>query len=133
MPEPTPVALAVVVRTGRVLVGRREGDPLFPDHWEFPGGKIRPGELPSEAVVRELGEETGLIGSNPQPFLEFEHRYPGRGLRFHCFFVTTPGENEPTVEPGRWRWVNRGALEDLAMPEANGRILEALAGGGVDE
>jgi mutator protein MutT len=123
----TPVALAIALRAGQVLVGRRTGDPLFPDHWEFPGGKILPGEPPGDAAVRELEEETGLFCIDPQPLAVFDYDYPGRSLRLHCFVLNCL-EGEPVQDDARrWTWTTVPELSRLSMPEANQRILEALA------
>ena len=127
MEQVTPVALAIVRRAGRVLIGRRTGDPLFPDHWEFPGGKIRPGEPPADAAVRELEEETGLSGVDLQPLVVFDHEYPGRSLRLHCFVVNCLEGEVVQDDARRWSWTTVPELSRLAMPEANHRILEALS------
>jgi len=131
--EVTPVALAIARRAGRVLVGRRTGDPMFPDHWEFPGGKIQPGERPADAAVRELREETGLDGVDPQPLVKFDHDYPGRSLRLHCF-VLNCAEGECVEDEARqWTWTTVPELAGLSMPEANQEILAALASWFADE
>jgi 8-oxo-dGTP diphosphatase len=59
-PEPTRVVVgAAIVREGRVLATRRTTPPLARGLWEFPGGKVEPGEAPAEALVREIREELG--------------------------------------------------------------------------
>lgn len=116
------VALAIVVRDGRVLVARREPGSHLEGLWEFPGGKIEPDEEPREAALRELREETGLVASDAEPLNVFHYAYPDRDVRLHAFLV-----REATGDPGRWEWVEAGALAALPMPEANRAILRALA------
>ena len=116
------VALAIVVREGRVLVARREPGSHLEGLWEFPGGKIEPGEEPHAAALRELREETGLEAQDAEPLNIFHYAYPDRDVRLHAFVV-----RDARGEPGRWEWVERGSLEALPMPEANRAILRALA------
>ncbi len=131
MPEPplerTDVALAVAVRTGRVLVARRAPGSHLGGTWEFPGGKVEPGEEPIEAARRELREETGLTAGRPEPLVVFVHDYADRPLRLHAYLVREP-EGEVAIDGDReWSWKTRPELEALEMPEANRRVLRALA------
>lgn len=116
------VALAIVVREGRVLVARRDPGSHLEGLWEFPGGKIEAGEEPLAAALRELREETGLLASDAEPLNVFHYAYPDRDVRLHAFLV-----REAKGDPGKWEWVETGALEALPMPEANRAILRALA------
>lgn len=116
------VALAIVVREGRVLVARREPGSHLEGLWEFPGGKIEAGEDPPAAALRELREETGLVAAEAEPLNIFHHAYPDRDVRLHAFVV-----RDASGDPGRWEWVEMKALEALPMPEANRAILWALA------
>ena len=65
--EVTEVALAVPTRGGRVLVGKRPIGGHLPGEWEFPGGRINPGESAETAARRELTEETGLTAADLEP------------------------------------------------------------------
>ena len=70
------VALAVILAEGRVLVGRRNLDRIYGGWWEFPGGKIEPGETPIMAVRREVAEELGdqlMLGAPVMPPILGEH------------------------------------------------------------
>ena len=121
------VALAVALRGRRVLVTRRLADSHVGGLWEFPGGKIEPGEEPAEAALRELREETGLGGAAAEPLTVFHHAYPDRNVRLHVHLVRDP-EGEPSTDGNRpWTWVALEDLWSLPMPEANRAILRALA------
>lgn len=116
------VALAVVVRDGRVLVAPREAGSHLEGLWEFPGGKIEDEEDAAGAAMRELAEETGLAGGDAEPLTVFHHAYPDRNLKLHVFVVRAArGEPRPA-----WSWVRPDELEALPMPEANRAILRAL-------
>ena len=58
---PTDIAIAVVEQHGQFLIGQRPADVALGGLWEFPGGKVEPGELPVNAAIRECLEETGLV------------------------------------------------------------------------
>ncbi|MGH9783493.1 MAG: NUDIX domain-containing protein, partial [Terriglobia bacterium] len=77
-----PVSVQVVVAAllfdkGRVLICQRSPDGQFPSKWEFPGGKIEPGEDPKEALRRELFEELGIRAEIGAEVWRTEHQYAG--------------------------------------------------------
>ncbi len=126
LPERTAIAIAVAVRRGRILVARRAPHAHLGGTWEFPGGKLEPGEAPEDAARRELREETGLHGGAIEPLVTAVFDYPDRRLRLHAFVVREP-EGEVAVDAGReWGWREPGDLPVDAMPPANGPIVRAL-------
>jgi 8-oxo-dGTP diphosphatase len=121
------IAVAVAVRSGRILVARRDAGAHLGGLWEFPGGKIEEGEGPPATALRELSEETGLAGGAVEPLVVVVHDYPDRSVRLHAFLVREP-EGEVRVGAGReWAWAAPGELRALEMPEANVPIVRALA------
>jgi 8-oxo-dGTP diphosphatase len=120
------VALAVPLRDGKVLVARRDDDAHQGGRWEFPGGRVEPGEDPEAAARRELAEETGLSAPRLEPLVLVVHDYVDRPLRLHVFLAAQPA-GEVRVDGERaWAWVVPAELGQLEMPEANRRILAAL-------
>ncbi len=118
------VALGVLFSQRRVwLQPRKEAGPLD-GLWEFPGGKILPGETPLAAVIREVKEETGLqlAGTVPQLIEIIDHRYPDREVRLHFFacLLRQPFRLETGI------WVDLKALGNYPQPEANQSILKRL-------
>ena len=73
------VALALLERRGRWLVTRRAEGRIFAGQWEFPGGKIEPGESPEQAAVRELREETGLVAEPVGSWVSFRRAWVTAG------------------------------------------------------
>ncbi len=71
MSQPRLASSAIVERAGRYLLVRR-GNPPAADLYAFPGGRAEPGETPAETALRELEEETGIIGRNPRLFETYE-------------------------------------------------------------
>jgi 8-oxo-dGTP diphosphatase len=118
------IAVAVALRGAEVLLRPRAEDGSLTGAWEFPGGKIEPGEDPLAAARREMREETGLTGGRWEPLLVHEHDYPDRRVRLHAFLVRDP-EGEAAGAPS-WSWVPLSGVRTLPLPDANGPILDAL-------
>jgi len=120
-------AAGLIDPDGRVLLARRpEGKPLA-GLWEFPGGKVRPGETPEAALIRELKEELGIDVSAAclAPFAFASHSYPA----FHLLmplFLCRRWQGQVTAREGQaLAWVRPQRLSDYAMPPAD-RPLVAL-------
>src|SRR5688572_2665955 len=91
MAEPTEISIAVVEYDGNFLIGERpEGAPLA-GYWEFPGGKVEPGEDPRHTAARECREETGLEVDIGVEYPEVMHQYDHAKLHLH-FFKAQPKE-----------------------------------------
>jgi 8-oxo-dGTP diphosphatase len=74
-PVPVPVVCAVIEQAGLVLIARRPPHKLLPLKWEFPGGKVEPGESPAAAIIREICEELGSIITVNRALPPFTHDY----------------------------------------------------------
>jgi 8-oxo-dGTP diphosphatase len=120
------IAIAVPLRGTEVLLRPRDERGRLAGTWEFPGGKIEPGEEPLHAAIREMREETGLTGGRWEPLCVHAYAYPDRTVRLHAFLVREL-DGKRIAHPG-WAWIPWARLAELALPEANGAILEALAG-----
>ncbi len=121
------VAVGIVLRDdGRVFIDRRPYGGLLGGLWEFPGGKIEPGETPEDALHRELDEEFGLRVSVAATLAPVPHAYTHFRVTLHpflCRFETMA----PRAGEGRpWQWVPGDALDRYPMPRANRKILEQL-------
>jgi 8-oxo-dGTP diphosphatase len=89
------VVAAVIEREGRILIGQRKRGDSHGLKWEFPGGKVEPGELPRSALARELEEELGIQALIGGEMIRYEHRYPGRTSILLIFFRVTDFLGEP--------------------------------------
>ena len=127
MTKVTEVAAAVIERGGEFLLAQRpEGKP-YAGYWEFPGGKIEPGEEPRAALVRELREELGIEVREATPWITRGHVYTHATVRLHFFRVTSwDGEPQP-LEDQAIRWQRVGAPDVSPMLPANAPVLAALA------
>jgi len=128
LPILTVVAVALVDPDGRVLLAQRpEGKPMA-GLWEFPGGKIAPGESPEAALIRELHEELGIdvAESCLAPFTFASHRY----ATFHLLmplYVCRRWRGTPVAREGqRLSWVRPARLGDYPMPPADEPLIPML-------
>ena len=124
----TRVAAAVVLRgDGRVLLAQRPPGKPYAGYWEFPGGKLEPGETPRHALDRELAEELGLRVTRAAPWLVQEFVYPHAHVELH-FFRVFAFDGEPHGHDGlAFAWQRPGAFDVEPLLPANTRVLSALA------
>ena len=120
------VAVGVVSHQGRFLITRRMPGASFAGYWEFPGGKVNPGESLKAALQRELQEELGIRVEVNVERMVIEHRYPKRTVRLHCFDCRLV-EGEPrALECAEWRWVHPEGVNEFQFPPANLALVRAL-------
>ena len=81
------VVAAVIERDGRILIGRRTARQSHALQWEFPGGKVEPGETPEQALARELEEELAIGGAGGPEIARYEYTYPGKEPILLIFFL----------------------------------------------
>jgi mutator protein MutT len=124
---PKPIAIAVVEQEGRFLIGQRGADVPLPGLWEFPGGKVEPGETPQQAAVRECREETGLNVAVVGLIDRLLFSYPHGEVELH-FFACRPID-AGQVPSERFRWVPAEELTRYEFPAANAELVKRLAMG----
>jgi 8-oxo-dGTP diphosphatase len=122
------VAAAVLERPdGGFLLAQRPAGKVYAGYWEFPGGKIEPGEQPAGALARELHEELGIEVVRAYPWLVRVYTYPHGTVRLNFFRVTQwRGEPHPREEQAI-AWQARGVPSAAPMLPANTPVLAALA------
>jgi 8-oxo-dGTP diphosphatase len=122
-----PVAAAVITRAdGRVLLAQRPPGKAFAGYWEFPGGKLEPGENPRDALTRELEEELGLKVRRAAPWLVQRFVYPHAHVELH-FFRVYEWDGEPVGHDRQaFAWQMPGAFDVAPLLPANTLVLRAL-------
>ncbi len=125
MQEPVDVVCAVIRRGAEVLVARRPEGKRLAGLWEFPGGKLEPGEAPEAALHRELQEELGCHVCELLAGPEVVHAYPWCTVRMFAFAcLLDPAGPEPSaLEHEALAWVAPGDLDRLDLAPADQPLL----------
>ncbi|MHB1403442.1 MAG: Nudix family hydrolase [Thiobacillus sp.] len=129
--SPTPiteVAAAVLTQPdGRVLLAQRPSGKPYAGYWEFPGGKVEPGESLEAALARELHEELGIVVTRACRWITRVFEYPHAIVRLN-FFRVFDWQGEPHPHEGQvFSWQQPDAVEVTPLLPANFPILKALS------
>jgi 8-oxo-dGTP diphosphatase len=121
---------AAVLRdaAGRVLIAQRPPGKHMAGYWEFPGGKIGPGENSEQALRRELTEELGVKLRRCHPLLQLRHDYVDRVVELDVFMVDDYAGEPAGLEAQALKWVPVSALAEHGLLPADRPIIEALNG-----
>jgi 8-oxo-dGTP diphosphatase len=122
------VACALIDPDGRVLIAQRPPQKAMAGLWEFPGGKVEPGERPEETLIRELNEELGIAVQEPclAPFTFASHTYPDFQLLMPLY-VCRRWEGVPqALEHSALKWVRPRELNLFPMPPADVPLIPML-------
>lgn len=122
------VAAALIDADNRVLIAQRPEGKQLAGLWEFPGGKVEPGERPEETLIRELAEELEITVKEPclAPLTFASFRYPDFHLLMPLFACRRWEGFPRAVEHQAIRWVHPTRLRDFPMPPADEPLIPAL-------
>jgi 8-oxo-dGTP diphosphatase len=123
------VVAAVIERDGRYLITQRNSTAVLPLLWEFPGGRVEPGETEEQALQREvqgrIGSEIAVVGK----LGEHHHTYPHYEIHMSMFTCRLAGDVEPQpVTVNDLRWVTAPELRSYEFPPADEKTMDRLLG-----
>jgi len=121
-------ACALVDADGRVLIAQRPAGKAMAGLWEFPGGKIEPGEPPEQSLVRELREELGIVVNVDclAPLTFASHAYPDFHLLMPLYVCRRWEGTVRALEGQKIAWVRPNRLRDYPMPPADEPLISHL-------
>ncbi|MEE4298136.1 MAG: (deoxy)nucleoside triphosphate pyrophosphohydrolase [Pseudomonadales bacterium] len=120
------VVAGMVLRDGDVLLARRGPGMTLAGHWEFPGGKLEPGEGPAEALVRELDEELGIRVRPVAELAVSELAQGDRRIRLEGWLAELLAGEPEAREHDALLWRAPHAVEEAGLAPADLPLLEAL-------
>ena len=119
------VVAAIIIRDGKIFATQR-GYGEWKGWWEFPGGKIEPGECPQEALVREIREELDAEIEVGELLETVEWDYPDFHLKMHCFICSLVSESVHLNEHEAAAWLTRETLRSVKWLPADEGILAKM-------
>lgn len=121
------VVAAILERDGKILICRRTREQSHALKWEFPGGKVEPGESPEQALARELEEELNLNGARGQEITRYEYTYPGKNPILLIFYRVTRFGGEPVNRIfSEMRWESPERLAGFDFVEGDTQFIRNL-------
>lgn len=119
------VVAAIIRREGHIFATQR-GYGDWQDWWEFPGGKMEPGETPEEALRREIREELSAEISVDEFFCTVDYDYPNFHLTMHCYLCSFLSDALHLNEHEAARWLTPSTLHSVRWLPADESVIEAL-------
>ncbi|MBW2457549.1 MAG: A/G-specific adenine glycosylase [Deltaproteobacteria bacterium] len=120
------VTAAIIQRGKRLLITKRRAEAMLGGLWEFPGGKLEPGETLEECLLREIAEELDIVVRIERPFVQVQHAYSHFRITLHTFLCRHSRGRPRTIGCDAWKWVRPAELSDYAFPKADRVVIEAL-------
>jgi mutator protein MutT len=125
---PIDVVAGVIRHDGRFLITQRLADDTLGGYWEFPGGKVDPGEELRDALRRELREELGVETEIGAQIYHVVHPYPDRDVRLYFFDATIVSGEPQRLEVSDLVWITAEQFDNYQFPEADLPLLNQLRG-----
>ena len=121
------IGVAVITNEqGNVLIDRRKQEGLLGGLWEFPGGKIEPGESVEDCVKREIMEELGIEIEVGDRLITIDHAYTHFKVTLNVFNCKHLSGEPQAIECDEVKWVTLDEIEEYPFPKANGQIIGAM-------
>ena len=124
------VVAAIICHEGRVLATQR-GYGDFAGGWEFPGGKIEPGESPEDAVVREIREELETVVGVESHLVTVDHDYETFHLHMLCYVAHIEQGHPHLLEHSAAKWLDASPIDSVDWLLADVKVVEAIKESGI--
>jgi 8-oxo-dGTP diphosphatase len=118
--------VAGIIKDGDKIFATQRGYGEFKDGWEFPGGKMEPGETPQEALARELKEELAVDVNVGEFLCTVDYDYPTFHLTMHCFYCSVIGGELTLLEHEASKWLKMTELHSVNWLPADVDVVAAL-------
>ncbi len=115
--------VAAVIRHGNKIFATQRGYGEFKDGWEFPGGKVEPGETEQEALVREIREELDTVIEVGEQITRIEYDYPTFHLSMNCFWAEVVSGDLVLKEHEAARWLSKEELYSVEWLPADLELI----------
>ena len=118
--------VAAIIRKGELIFATQRGYGNYKDWWEFPGGKVEAGEIPQEALIREIQEELGTKIAVDEFLITVEYDYPEFHLSMDCFWCHVEEGNLSLFEHEASRWLPINDLRQVNWLPADIMVIEEI-------
>ena len=125
-PRKTVRVAAAIIREGDRILATQRGYGPYKDYWEFPGGKIEPGETPADALRREIREELTVGIRVERHFMTVEYDYPAFHLSMDCFLAAVEEGELKLMEHESAAWLSKDRLRSVNWLPADLAVMEKL-------
>ncbi len=128
------IGVAVITNTeGKILIDRRKNEGDMGGLWEFPGGKIEPGETVEECIEREIKEELDIKIAVGDRLTTITHDYKNFRVTLYVHFCQHLSGNPQPIECDEIHWVETSIMNQYQFPQANTEIINLLQQWGMDK
>jgi 8-oxo-dGTP diphosphatase len=124
----TEVTCAIIMKDNKVLLTQRSETMSHPLQWEFPGGKVKPGETPEKCLIREIREELHAEVDIEQLLPSVVHNYGSGSIKLIPFICTMQSDQIRLEQHKAYRWIAREELSCFDLLEADREIIAEMNG-----
>jgi len=120
------VVAAVLVKDDKILIAKRKLEKVQGGYWEFPGGKVEKGEIPSESLIRELKEEMEIVIDVKEHIIDSIYDYGTHKVKLIGFISTILEGSIVLNDHDEYRWVTLNEIDNFKLAPADVEIADAV-------